>query len=157
MADLIFQGAGSMRLTDVGDGSYTVRTALVVPVTGGPTLRTNAGFTAPGQTLKNYTGKQALSASLTTTITLETVTTGKIYIITDIYMTTDTATLVPDVQIQAAGIPIFRGVIKGDTAPISLPGMESQPNASSAQLVQIVVPAVVGPPNFYFFIGGFEQ
>ena len=144
-------------LQEDAQGNILGRTTVVVPTAGSDTQRVNAGFVANGQTIKNYTGKQALSTTLVTTITLETVTTGKSYVITDLYLSIDTATLVPDVQIQAGGVPIFRGVLKGDTAPIQMAGMESQPNASSGQVVTIVIPAVAGPPNFLFFVGGFEQ
>jgi hypothetical protein len=130
---------------------------IVVPTAGGPTLRVNAGFTANGQTIKTFVVKQALSASATTTVPLEAVTTGKTLVITDIYIGWMGTVQAEDVQITAAGTPIFRGVCKGDTAPIQMPGMESQPNASSGQQVNLVFPAVTGAPNGYAFIGGFEQ
>lgn len=119
-------------------------------------IRTNAGFAAPGQTIKNYTGTITSSASVATTVTLETVTTGKTYVITDIYISSNTATQF-EARVQANGVDVFRGWCKGDTAPISLAGIESQPNASSGQAVTLLLPAIAGAPIVSFFFGGLEQ
>ena len=118
--------------------------------------RTNAGFSAPGQTIKNYTGSIASSASVSTSVPLETVTSGKIYIITDIYISANSSNQF-EARIQANGTDIFRGWCKGDTSPINLGGIESQPNASSGQSVALLIPAVTGAPLISFFIGGMEQ
>ena len=118
--------------------------------------RMNAGFSAPGQTIKNYTGSVATSASAATTVPLETVTTGKIYVITDIYISANSSNQF-EARIQANGTDIFRGWCKGDTSPINLAGLESQPNASAGQTVTILLPSVAGAPLISFFIGGFEQ
>jgi len=120
------------------------------------TQRFSAGAGALGQALKTYAGKQALSAVGVTSIPLETVTAGKTFFITDIYISHDSA-LVLDAQITAAGTRIFGGPCKGDTAPIQMPGMETQPSASSGQAVALVLPIAAGPPNVYFYIAGYEQ
>lgn len=119
-------------------------------------VRQNAGFTAPGQSIKNYTGSFPTSATVVTTVPLETVTAGKTYVITDIYISANNATPF-EIRIQANGVDIFRGWLKGDTAPISLAGLESQPNASAGQAVTILLPIVSTAPQVSFFIGGFEQ
>lgn len=118
--------------------------------------RMNAGFSAPGQTIKNYTGSIASSASVAVSVPLETVTTGKIYIITDIYISANTSNQF-EARIQANGTDIFRGWCKGDTSPINLAGLESQPNASAGQSVNLLVPAIAGAPFVSFYIGGMEQ
>ncbi len=121
-----------------------------------PTLKTNAGAVATGQSLKTFTGKVALSASVPTTVTLETVTPGKTLYVTDIYLAADNNTAI-DTRLQANGVDIFRAPPKGDTAPVQMAGIESQPNAAAGQLVTILYPATAGPPNAYFNVSGFEQ
>jgi len=124
--------------------------------TTGSVQRVNAGFSAPGQTIKNYTGSVATSATVPTTVTLETVTAGKIYVLTDIYISANSATQF-EARIQAAGTDIFRGWCKGDTSPIEMAGIESQPNASAGQIVTLLLPIITGAPLISFFLGGFEQ
>lgn len=130
-----------------------------MPVYGsqGAVFRTSAGYTAPGQTAKTFIGKQALSAGGTTTINLYTVAAGKTFLITDIYLSADSAQQLSDVQIQAGGVPIFRAPVKGDTGPVQMPGIETQPTASSGQLVTLVWPAQGTPPNAFWMICGIEQ
>lgn len=122
----------------------------------GSTQRITAGGPGAGQSLKTYTGKQALSATLTTTINLETVTAGKNFYITDIYLSHD-SNIAIDYQIQAAGVTIFRAAVKGDTAPVQMPGIETQPLSTSGQAVTLVIAAAAGPPNAFFYIAGYEQ
>jgi hypothetical protein len=121
-----------------------------------PTLKTNAGSVAVGQSLKTFVGKVALSASVPTTVTLETVTLGKTFFLTDLFLSHDSAVVI-DTRVQANGVDIFRAPIKGDTAPASLTGIESQPSAAAGQLLTILYPATAGPPNGYFNLSGFEQ
>ena len=119
--------------------------------------RMSAGFMAPGQTAKQYTGYQVLSTS-PTSIALETVTASKSYYITDMLIVTDypngTGTL--DIQIQAAGTPIFRGGAH-NLVPIDLPGMETQPFATTGQAVTLNVSAATASYHVWFWISGFEQ
>ena len=79
----------------------------------GSVQRASAGFMADGQTAKQYVGKQATSTSATTTVTFETVTTGKTFYITDIYLGSDvlSSTQILDLQIQAAGATIHRAPV----------------------------------------------
>lgn len=122
-------------------------------------VKMTAGGPGYGQTLKSYTGKQATSTTVTTTITLETVTTGKTFYITDIYMGTDVAsgTQILDVIIQAGATPIFRGSLHNLT-PIANMAMESQPNVASGIVASILLPITATQvQNFWYFIGGFEQ
>ncbi len=127
------------------------------PVSGltNGTFRFNAGYSAPGQSAKTFVGKVALSGAAITTVTLETVTALKLFVITDIFISAD-AGQVMDVRLQAAGVDIFRAPCKGDTAPVSLAGIETQPTATAGQLVTLVFPITTNP-NGYFYIAGFEQ
>lgn len=138
------------------DGTLYRQEEIYVPTTGGPVLRVNAGFVAPGQTVKNYTGKIATSATVATTVTLETVTAGKTYFMTDLFWGYDD-NVAHDTRMQAAGVDIFRWAVKGDTAPLQASGMETQPNASAGQVVTILLPVCTGAPNFYFYVGGIES
>ena len=121
-----------------------------------PVERVNAGYVGVGQTSKVYTGTQALSTTLTTTITLETVTAGKIFFITDISVTSNSAAVFL-VQITAGGVPIFSAYAKGDTGPISLPGIETQPQATAGQIVNLVISSVASATTAAYVISGVEQ
>jgi hypothetical protein len=124
------------------------------------TQKVNAGFMAAGQTAKSYVGKQATSTSATTTVTLETVTTGKTFYITDVYIGTDSASgaaTTLDTRLQAAGTDIFRAGVH-TLAPITLPGIETQLYATSGQVVTLLLPQTSGGVvNVWFLIQGFEQ
>ncbi|HLG72146.1 MAG TPA: hypothetical protein VFE42_20700 [Chloroflexota bacterium] len=121
----------------------------------GSVQRVTAGLIAPGQTVKQFTGKQASSTSGPTTVPLETVTAGKTFIITDIFVGCDSTTAV-DIQITAGGSPIFRGHLS-TTASIQMAGMETQPNATAGQQVNLVLPQTAAVQQFTFFISGVEQ
>lgn len=117
--------------------------------------RVSAGFMAPGQTAKQYTGKNATSTTLATTITLETVTAGKTYYMTDISIFTDSTTSI-DGSINAGGTPIYR-FGTSTTAPLQMAGMETQPYGSSGQTVVLVLPPTTSVQNVWFNVAGFEQ
>lgn len=121
----------------------------------GAVQRVNAGGMAPGQTAKQYTGKIALSNSVITTITLETVTAGKTFYITDLYLSAD-GTQVMDMRLQAAGVDIFRAIVKGDTAPLQMAGIETQPFGAAGQVVTLVFPVTTNV-NGYYAVFGYEQ
>lgn len=135
-----YSGAGREQLMDY-TGSLT------------PTLRVNAGAGGPGQSLKSYVGTQSVATGAT--ITLETVTTGKSFFITDIYVGSNSATVF-QVTINAGATPIFQGFCKGDTGPISLMGIETQPSAGSGVVVQLVFGVAVAT-TAAFMISGYEQ
>lgn len=121
-----------------------------------PVERVNAGYVGPGQSAKVYTGTQALSTTLATTIPLETVTPGKIFFITDISITSNSAQVFL-AQITAGGVPIYSGFCKGDTGPVSLPGIETQPQASAGQSVNLVLGVVGATTTLAYTISGVEQ
>jgi hypothetical protein len=116
----------------------------------------SAGYAAPWQTAKAYTGYQALAATASS-FAIETVTTGKTFYITDIVISTDVASGTnTDIQIQAGGTPVFRGSTHS-LAPIEAMGLETQPFASSAQAVTLNVAAAATTNHVWFYIAGFEQ
>lgn len=118
-----------------------------------PTLRVNAGGAAYGQTLKSYTGTQNVATGAT--ITLETVTAGKTFFITDIYVGSNTATQF-SVTINSGATAVFNGFCKGDTGPINLMGIETQPSATSGSVVQLVLGTAAATTAAYM-INGYEQ
>jgi hypothetical protein len=115
-------------------------------------LKTTAGGPAAGQSVKNYCGLFTLTGS-PQTFSLETVTTGKTYYITDIVITGSPASAI-NVQIQAAGVAIFQGYVNA-TKGLEAIGIETQPFALAGQAVTLVVPA--GSGSVAFNIGGIEQ
>lgn len=88
-------------------------------------------------------------------VTLETVTTGKAYYITDLFVNTDQNVLL-DFRLQANGVDIFRQGVR-DLAPLTAPGIDTQPNAASGQSVTVVLPPTTAAQNVWFNIFGYEQ
>jgi len=133
------------------DGTY----ALEVAPGQGSTIRSTAGGPAPGQAAKNYSGTATLSTSAATTIPLETVTTGRTYLITDIVITTTSAAAIL-AQILANGLQIFGSHING-TKGIEAPGLETQPSATAGQVVSLVIGQVAAAASVAYNIFGIEQ
>lgn len=131
----------------------TVVTLEAEDGTPNPTLRTSAGGASVGQTLQQFTGNPSVATGAT--VTLFTVPAGKTFYITDIYIGSNTATVF-SVQIQSAGTPIFYGFCKGDTGPVDIPGIETQPQAPAGTLVQLVMGTAAATTSAYF-ISGFVQ
>lgn len=137
----------------VAIASDPTKAALQTSPVQGATGRITAGGPAPGQVLKNYTGTVTLSASAQS-VALETVTTGRSYLITDIMLTQDD-TLANLVTIQAAGVAIVTAHV--NTAGFPAPGIESQPTATTGQAVTFNVPAGTVGKKIAFNIFGIEQ
>lgn len=114
--------------------------------------RMSAGPPAPGQTAKQSAGSVSINTGAT--VTLNTVTTGKTYYITDIHLATD-QTLSVDAKIQAAGVTIFESFIIS-SAPCDMAGLETQPFATSGQVVTLLLPTVAGK-NVNYFVSGYEE
>lgn len=119
--------------------------------------RENAGFLAPGQSALNMTGKIGLSNSGATTVALFIVPAGYILCITDVYISHD-QTVILDVKLQnGSGQNIAEFPCKGDTAPVEMPGIETQQFWASGQQLNLVYPTSAGGGNGYFNISGFLQ
>lgn len=118
-----------------------------------PTLRMSAGGASFGQTLQQFTGNPSIATGAT--VALFTVPAGKTFYITDIYVSANTAVQF-SVQIQAAGVPVFQGYAKGDTGPIDMPGIETQPQCGGGTAVSLVLGTAAGTTAAYF-ISGFVQ
>ncbi len=123
----------------------------------GSIQRETAGFVAPGQSALTLTGSYTLSTTGVTTIPLHSVPAGKIFCITDIALAYNTASQY-DMQLQSGSIPIFRQVVKGDTAPLEMPGIETPPVVLGGQTLNLVLPSNASTSTIYdFVISGFQQ
>ena len=134
-------------------GAETERVTLLDSLGLVATLRVNAGGAGVGQTLKTYTG--TVNVATGATVPLETVTAGKTFYITDIYVGSNSATVF-SVTVNANATPIFNAFCKGDTGPISLAGIETQPSATSGAVVAVVFGAAAATTAAYMF-SGYEQ
>lgn len=114
--------------------------------------RTTAGALATGQSAKQAAGTVSINAGAT--VTINTVTAGKTYYITDIHLATDSTTSV-DAKIQAGGVTVFESYVI-NTAPCDMSGIETQPFGTSGQVITLLLPTVAGK-NINYFISGFEQ
>lgn len=95
-----------------------------------------------------------LNTSGNVIVALWTVTAAKTLTFTDLMMSTDSAAQM-DMRLQAAGADIFRQFMR-DLAPIQLPGIETQPNASSGQAVTLVIPGTVAAQSVIFTLEAIE-
>lgn len=132
-----------------------------MPNYNGPTSvqPVSAGFAAPWQTAKTYTGKFSTSTTVATTVPLETVTAGKTFYITDIICSSDApsgGSTTIDFRVQTAGVDIFRQGLH-NLSPITAPGLETQPNGASGQNVTVLLPITAAVQNVWFFVAGYEQ
>jgi hypothetical protein len=152
---VVLETADGLPINDNPDAGGLTAALEVYPQTGA-VQRITAGGAAPGQTLKQFSFKVALSASVTTTQSLYTVTAGKTFYATDIFLSHDSAVVI-DTRIQAAGADIFRAPVKGDTAPCQFAGMDTGPQGSAGQALTVLYPVTAGPPNGYGYISGFES
>ena len=118
-----------------------------------PTLRVSAGAASFGQSLKQYSG--SLSIVTGGTVVLQTTTTGKTFYVTDMMVYSNTAAVFA-VTLNAAATPIFNAFCKGDTGPIQVCGLETQPSASSGVATSIVFGTAAGTTCSYN-IFGYEQ
>jgi hypothetical protein len=121
------------------------------------TLNDNTTTTYTDNTADGSLGVQVplRNTSAQLTIALWTVTSGKTWILTDLLVTCDASSQVL-FRIQAAGADIFRGLVR-DIEPLEMPGMETQPNASSTQAVTIVLNGTSAPQEVNWTLEAVEQ
>lgn len=122
----------------------------------GTVQRSQAGFVAPGQSARTLTGRYALSQTGTVTVPLLSVPGTKLFLITDISVTWDTAQ-VAEVTLQAGGISLWRVIVKGDTAPCQFPGIETQVPVMPGQTLSLVFGQVGAATNADFVVSGVQQ
>lgn len=128
-------------------------------------IGSSAAPDAPGQTLWQTTGTVALSTSAGVTPTLTftgnavlPIPAGKTLYITDIFIGASTAAQFP-VTILFNGVAIFNHFAKGDTAPLDLAGIETQPQAAGDGTHEIVLTfgqaTIAGTASWY--IAGYAE
>lgn len=139
------------QVLDVANGALKVEA-----VTGGNTnvQRVTGGGPAVGQTIKSVAGN-LVTTSASAAQTIDTVTAGKTFYITDLSFSQNTATPL-DVQIQVAGVVVWEGYISS-TNSVSLTGIDSFPAGAATQLVRIFVVNGVAASALDYFVAGFEQ
>lgn len=116
--------------------------------------RENAGYIAPGQSVRRYVGKVPLTA-VAQTIPLMTPPAGKTYLITDLYLSTNDVTPV-EFSLVVNGVSVLFANVRGDTAPLTENSIETQIDVPQGQALSIVMPADNAKVG-YFMIGGIEQ
>lgn len=119
----------------------------------------NAGFMALGQSAKQFVGKVTTkNAGGAVVQAIQTVSAGKTFYITDIFMNTDaaSATSLLDVTIKAASTPIFQANCHS-LSPISVPGIETQPFGTTGQAIALEVAQAGEVKTLWYNIYGFEQ
>jgi hypothetical protein len=99
-----------------------------------------------------------ITGVLPTIASTVTGTPGKTFYITDIFLTSDAAqTNNCEARIQAAGTDIFAGSVHA-LSSINMAGIETQPFATSGQVVNLVLSATTaGIAHVWAFVSGFEQ
>ena len=118
-------------------------------------IRTTPGPVANGQTARTFNGRVVTSTTATTPVALGTVTAGKTYYISDIFIQTDNATPL-DVALQAAGGNIFvAGPAAG--AGVQLTGIATEPKATTAQAVTLLLPITTAAQTVWYMVSGYEQ
>ena len=125
-------------------------------IEGGNIVKTNAGYLAPGQTNVSTTGQVATLTTGAKTVPLRTVTAGKTYMMTDLYVFCDVAANAPLlIQVQVAGTTVFYGYCS-QNAPLAMPGIETQINGAAGQQVNLILAQTTAVQNVAFYAGQVE-
>jgi hypothetical protein len=107
------------------------------------------------ETDKPFTGSFTVQAGAQTTQNLTTVTTGKTLRITDIFVSSNSATS-EQVSLQANGVTIWTGWVSS-SSPLELSGLKKGPSASSGQALTLIAPANAATQGIAYYIGSFES
>lgn len=116
--------------------------------------RQTAGSAAPNQTIKTFSSSGGVSINTGGTTTVYTVTAGKTFYITDIFIATDNAT--PALTQVKAGATVVAESYLSTTQAINMLAIESQPAVAGGVAITITWPTATGK-NGSYFIAGFEQ
>lgn len=144
------------RWVDMADGTWAELGVGVQRL--GSVSKATAGPPATDQTVRSFNpatdAGTPLSTTLTTTVsTGYTVPTGKNLYLTDIYASGNSAN---QFTVNIAG-GAFRGIAKGDTAPIQLSGIESINPVAGGTAVTFVFGVVATATNVFYQVSGFDQ
>lgn len=119
-------------------------------------VRTTAGPGSDNQQLFQISSSGALNTATAGTLAVHTTSPGKIFYITDILITTEIAAGVANlIQLEiSGGVVVFEGYV-ANTAPLDLPGIESQPQSPSNSILALKWGNIAG--HITYFIAGYEQ
>jgi hypothetical protein len=154
--DLVAQDPGGTFQDELGRSIAQI----FVPITAAlPVLgsigKSTAGAGAPDQTLKNFNSTNGISIATGATVTLYTVTAAKTFFLTDISIYSNSATAFL-VQVKQGATVIWEGYCKGDTGPIQVTGIETQPSAPAGSALTLVF-ATAAATTAAYVLAGFEQ
>ena len=142
------------------DGEPVQGTSISSPGGRANVVKSTAGAAADGQTVRTFTGKTGV---LTSGATVNpqvnganyVVPAGSTFYITDIYVSGNSATQF-EVQITDGSVVQFYGIAKGDTAPIDMTGIETQPAIGPGGTLTLIFGSAA-TTNGYYFVSGYEQ
>jgi len=118
-------------------------------------MRVSAGNAAVGQSILSFTSSGGISLTGGPSTDIYTVSAGKTFFITDIYITVNETTTPQLVQLKAAGVVILEAFTMS-TLPFDVVGIESQASVAGGAHLSIQWPSDSGKLGAYF-IAGFEQ
>lgn len=134
--------AGALNVVFVGSSSNS------------STMRMTGGGPAPGQTVKSV-GGNLVTTSNGAAQTINTVTAGKTFYITDFSFSSNVSGAL-DVTIQIGGVVVWEGHVSV-TNSMTMSGIDSFPAAAAGQLVRVLVNNSVATSSLNLFVAGFEQ
>ena len=138
---------GGQRRKLINNGDGTVAELTTSKSTAGPPTDGQVGITLVGQAVNP-------AGSITNVDSGSPYTPTYRFFITDINVTSNSGTQF-EVQILSGGTIIYRGFCKGDTGPIQLLGIETQPTGAPGQAITLTM--TVASTTVDWFIAGFEQ
>lgn len=119
-------------------------------------VASNPGIVITGVTRKTFTNRTITNNGSAKTVSLYTVTAGKTFYLTDIYISTAYASEL-DVQIQGGGVTIFRSSICLGS-PVNLTGITAQATCAAGVALSVVISdGGATTPYVAWFVAGVEQ
>jgi len=122
----------------------------------GTVQRENAGFIGPGQTKVAVNLDKLSINAAAILVPLLTVPAGKSFQITDLWISHDGTSAVRmglQIGVGTNAVTIFSFPIKGDTAPLQLPGIETQEDVPAGSTLYFF-PALLASANVYVGVNG---
>jgi hypothetical protein len=119
-------------------------------------LRMTAGPGAEDQQLFQITSSGGVDTTNAGALAVHTTTSGRTFYITDISITSDFSNANTKlIQLEISGGVVIFEAYTSNTAPVDMPGIESQPQSPSNSILAIKWPAQAG--HIAYFIAGYEQ
>jgi hypothetical protein len=138
-----------------GDGTANLATGAG-GATGTSATRVAPGGLASGQSLKNYSGIITLTAA-SQTVNLGAVTAGKTYLITDVALSTNDSASGSLLVALQVGIGAVIQAFVSTATPVSMTGIEAQPQGAAGQVIAIIAPAGTAGKQIAYNVLGIEE